>query len=197
MIMRCNVRARWAARGALGAALSLVVAMAGQARAEECLTYRTEKCPDKPNIPEWHGKGPDPLLAPPTTPVQKVTGKGRSKAGTRGGGKEGGSEAPKDPPKDHVAPQQTTTPMPQPVLGTTTTPPPPEPPPWPVRTPPPRPEKKATPSWVWWTVGGSTAAIGLGLGLGLFFSKRGPEIPAEFGGPVDIRYGLRVTLRSR
>lgn len=38
-----------------------VIAGARDARAQACLTCRTEKCPNKEGLPDWCGEGPDPL----------------------------------------------------------------------------------------------------------------------------------------
>jgi hypothetical protein len=39
----------------------LALLLAAPARAQDCLTCRTERCPKKANITRWCGQGPDPL----------------------------------------------------------------------------------------------------------------------------------------
>lgn len=43
--------------------LSLLLSPSGQAWAQACLTCRTEKCPDKEDMPDWCGTGRDPHVA--------------------------------------------------------------------------------------------------------------------------------------
>lgn len=46
--------------------LSLLLSWSGQAWAQACLTCRTEKCPDKEDMPDWCGAGRDPRAATKT-----------------------------------------------------------------------------------------------------------------------------------
>ena len=43
--------------------LALASLFGGRASAQECYSFRTEACPNKPNIPAWRGKGEDPQKA--------------------------------------------------------------------------------------------------------------------------------------
>src|SRR5436309_2620092 len=53
-----------------GLALLVVLAVAGRAGAQPCVTCRTEKCPRKASLVEWCGAGKDPLAKkkPPKAP---------------------------------------------------------------------------------------------------------------------------------